>query len=116
MVYYDKVDPATAEFVAVATIDELPNGARKLVEIDGRALAVFNIAGEYFAIADVCSHDDGPVAEGDLDGYEIECPRHGARFDVRNGNVLSFPAIVGIPAYPVRVEDDEILVGLPPEA
>lgn len=116
MVYYDKVDPATAEFVAVATTDELPNGARKLVEIDGRALAVFNIAGEYFAIADVCSHDDGPVAEGDLDGYEIECPRHGARFDVRNGDVLSFPAIVGIPAYPVKVEDDEILVGLPPEA
>jgi 3-phenylpropionate/trans-cinnamate dioxygenase ferredoxin subunit len=116
MVYYDKVDPATAEFVAVATQDELPNGARKLVEIDGRALAVFNIAGEYFAIADVCSHDDGPVAEGDLDGYEIECPRHGARFDVRNGDVLSFPAIVGIPAYPVKVEGDEILVGLPPEA
>ncbi len=116
MVYYDKVDPATAEFVAVATTDELPNGARKLVEIDGRAIAVFNIAGEYFSIADVCSHDDGPVAEGELDGYEIECPRHGARFDVRNGSVLSFPAIVGIPAYPVKVEGDEILVGLPPEA
>ncbi|MBF8283114.1 MAG: ferredoxin subunit of nitrite reductase and ring-hydroxylating dioxygenase [Anaerolineales bacterium] len=116
MVYYDKVDPATAEFVAVATKDELPNGARKLVEIDGRAMAVFNIAGEYFAIADVCSHDDGPVAEGELDGYEIECPRHGARFDVRNGSVLSFPAIMGIPAYPVKVEGDEILVGLPPEA
>src|SRR3970040_803604 len=116
MVYYDKVDPATAEFVAVATKDELPHGARKLVEIDGRAVAVFKIAGEYFAIADVCSHDDGPVAEGELDGYEIECPRRGARFDVRNGSVLSFPAIVGMPAYPVRVEGDEILVGLPPEA
>src|SRR5574341_1726304 len=116
MVYYDKVDPATAEFVAVATTDELPNGARKLVEIDGRALAVFNIAGEYFAIADVCSHDDGPVAEGDLDGYESEGRRHGARFGVGNGDVLSFPAIVSIPAYPVKVEDDEMLVGLPPEA
>jgi 3-phenylpropionate/trans-cinnamate dioxygenase ferredoxin subunit len=116
MVYYDKVDPAAAEFIAVATKDELPNGARKIVEIDGRAIAVFNIAGEYFAIADVCSHDDGPVAEGDLYDYEIECPRHGARFDVRNGKVLSFPAIVGIPAYPVKVEGDEILVGLPPEA
>jgi 3-phenylpropionate/trans-cinnamate dioxygenase ferredoxin subunit len=116
MVYDDKVDPAAAEFIAVATTDELPNGARKIVEIDGRAIAVFNIAGEYFAIADVCSHDDGPVAEGDLYDYEIECPRHGARFDVRTGKVLSFPAIVGIPAYPVKVEGDEILVGLPPEA
>src|SRR3990170_8440057 len=115
MVYYDKVDPATAEFVAVATKDELPNGARKLVEIDGRALAVFNIAGEYFAIADVCSHDDGPVAEGELDEYEIECPRHGARFDVRDGKVLSFPAIVDIPAYQVRVEGDQVQIAFPVE-
>ncbi len=115
MVYYDKVDPDTAEYVAVATQDELPNGARKIVEVDGRAIAVFNIAGAYYAIADVCSHDDGPVAEGDLDNdYEVECPRHGARFDVRTGKVLSFPAIVDIPAYPVKVEGDEILVGLPP--
>jgi len=113
-VYVQKVDPAIAEYVAVATTDELPNGARKIVEIDGLALAVFNIAGAYYAIADVCSHDDGPVAEGELEGYEIECPRHGARFDVRSGKVLSFPAIVDIPAYPVKVEDDEVLVGLPP--
>jgi 3-phenylpropionate/trans-cinnamate dioxygenase ferredoxin subunit len=114
MIYSDKVDPATAEFIAVATKAELPNGTRKIVEIDGRAIAVFNIAGAYYAIADVCSHDDGPVAEGDLYDYEIECPRHGAHFDVRTGKVLSFPAIVDIPAYPVRVEGDEILVGLPP--
>jgi 3-phenylpropionate/trans-cinnamate dioxygenase ferredoxin subunit len=113
-VYSQQVDPARAEYVAVATTDELPNGARKIVEIDGLALAVFNIAGAYYAIADVCSHDDGPVAEGELEGYEIECPRHGARFDVRNGKVLSFPAIVDIPAYPVKIEDDEVLVGLPP--
>ena len=115
MVSYEKIDPATAEFVAVATTDELPNGARKLVEVDGRALAVFNIAGAYYAIADVCSHDDGPVAECELvDETEIECPRHGARFDVRTGKVLSFPAIVDIPAYPVRVAGHEILIGLPP--
>jgi|SRR3990167_2732385 len=114
MVSYDKIDPATAEYVAVATKDELPNGARKLLEIDGRPIAVFNVAGEYYAIADVCSHDDGPVAEGELEGYEIECPRHGAHFDVRDGKVLSFPAIVDIPAYPVKVEGEEILIGLPP--
>ncbi len=66
MVSYDKVDPATAEYLTVATVDELPNGARKIVEIDGRAIAVFNIAGTFYAIADVCSHDDGPVGEGDI--------------------------------------------------
>ena len=115
MVSYDKVDPTTAEFIAVATVDELPNGARKLLEIDGRPIAVFNIAGGYYAIADVCSHDDGPVAEGDLvNEGEIEFPRHGARFDVRTGKVLSFPAIVDIPAYPVIVKGDQILIGLPP--
>ena len=114
MVSYDKIDPATAEYVAVATKDELPNGARKLLEIDGRPIAVFNVAGEYYAIADVCSHDDGPVAEGELEGYEIECPRHGAHFDVRDGKVLSFPAIVDIPAYPLKMEGEEILIGLPP--
>jgi 3-phenylpropionate/trans-cinnamate dioxygenase ferredoxin component len=113
MAYYDKVDPATADYVAVATTDEIPNGARKLLEVDGRAIAVFNIAGTYYCIADVCSHDDGPVAEGELDGYEIECPRHGAHFDVRTGKVLSFPAIVDIPAYPVRIEDGDVLVGMP---
>jgi 3-phenylpropionate/trans-cinnamate dioxygenase ferredoxin subunit len=114
MTLYDKVDPTTAEYITVATVDELPNGARKIVEVDGKPIAVFNIAGTLYAIADVCSHDDGPVAEGDLYGHEIECPRHGARFDVRDGKVLSFPAIVSIPAYPVKVEAGEVLVGLPP--
>ena len=114
MAYYDIVDPATADYVAVASTDEIPNGARKLLEVDGRAIAVFNIAGTFYCIADVCSHDDGPVAEGELAGTEIECPRHGAHFDVRTGKVLTFPAIVDIPAYPVRVEDGNVLVGLPP--
>lgn len=114
-VYIQQVDPNKADYVAVATVAELPSGARKLVEVDGLALAVFNIAGAYYAIADVCSHDDGPVAEGELaNDYEIECPRHGARFDVRTGKVLTFPAIVDIPAYPVKVEGDEVWVGLPP--
>lgn len=115
MPLYDTIDPTTAEYLAVATVAELPNGTRKLIEVDGKALAVFNIAGAYYCIADVCSHDDGPVAEGELvNDTEIECPRHGARFDVRTGKVLSFPAIVNIPAYPVKVEKGEIWVGLPP--
>ncbi len=113
-VSYSPIDPTTANYVDIGPAD-LNNGERRIVEIDGQAIAVFNIAGSYYAIADVCSHDDGPVAEGELYGTEIECPRHGARFDVRNGKVLSFPAIVDIPSYPVKVEAGEILVGLPPE-
>jgi 3-phenylpropionate/trans-cinnamate dioxygenase ferredoxin subunit len=76
---------------------------------------VFNIAGEYFAIADLCSHDDGPLGDGDLEGYEINCPRHGASFDVRTGKVLSLPAIVDIPAYPIRIVNGQIQIGLPLE-
>ncbi len=114
MNYQHTIDPTTAQYVAVATTNELPNGGRKIVEIDGQPIAVFNIAGTFYAIADICSHDDGPVAEGDLYDHEIECPRHGARFDVRTGKVLSFPAIVDIPAYPVKVDNGAVWVGLPP--
>jgi 3-phenylpropionate/trans-cinnamate dioxygenase ferredoxin subunit len=76
---------------------------------------VFNIGGQLYAIADVCSHDDGPLGDGDLEGMEVVCPRHGARFDVRDGKVTSLPAAIDIPAYPVRVVDGQIEIGLPPE-
>lgn len=112
MFNYKEVDSDRLEFIPVATVDELGNGQRLVFDIGGESIALFNIAGEYFAIADVCSHDDGPVAEGDLHEHEIECPRHGARFDIRTGQALSLPAVVDIPTYPVRVEGTDILIGL----
>jgi 3-phenylpropionate/trans-cinnamate dioxygenase ferredoxin component len=110
---YHKVDPEQCEFVSLASVDELPNGERMFVEIDEFSLVVFNIGGELYAIADLCSHDNGPLGDGALEGYEIRCPRHGASFDVRSGQVQSLPATEDIPAYPVRVVDGEIQVGLP---
>jgi 3-phenylpropionate/trans-cinnamate dioxygenase ferredoxin subunit len=74
---------------------------------------VFNLAGNYFAIGDVCTHDDGPLGDGELDGYEIICPRHGARFDVRNGRATGLPAVIDTPSYPVRVVEGKIEVGIP---
>ena len=115
MYNYKKLDPAECEFVPVAGEDEIPNGERLFVEIDEESIVIFNIAGEYYAIGDVCTHDGGPLGDGDLDGYEIVCPRHGATFDVRSGQVLSLPAIVDIPAYPTRVVDGELQVGVPAE-
>jgi len=112
---YRTVEADRLEFLTVAQVDELPSGERKLIDVDGMPIVVFNIAGEYFAIADVCSHDSGPVGEGEVEGMQIECPRHGARFELRTGKVLSLPAVVDIPAYPVRVEGDEIQIGLPLE-
>ena len=98
----------------VASVEEVPNGERLFIEIDGEAVVVFNIAGAYFAIADLCSHDDGPLGDGELEQeYDISCPRHGAHFDVRTGKALSLPAVADIPAYPVRVRNGEIEIGLP---
>jgi 3-phenylpropionate/trans-cinnamate dioxygenase ferredoxin subunit len=99
-----------SSFVKIGTRAELPPGGKKLVEIDGRAIAVFNVEGAFHAIDDVCTHDGGPLAEGELIGCEIECPRHGARFDVRSGQPLCMPAIEPVAVHPVEVRGDDILV------
>lgn len=110
---YTHLDPKNCEFITIAPVDVLGSGDRLFVEIDGNPIVVFNIAGQYYAIADVCSHDDAPLGDGRLMEYEITCPRHGARFDVRNGEALALPAVVDIPVYPVRIEDELIQIGLP---
>ena len=101
-----------AEFVRVALTAELPPGSKKLLDIDGRAVALFNVARSLYAIDDVCTHDGGPLAEGELDGCEIECPRHGARFDVRTGAVLCMPAFEPVRTHEVKIADGAIWVRL----
>jgi len=115
MFNYTTIDETKIEFVEIAPTSELPNGERLFVEIEARPLVIFNIAGQFFSIGDVCSHDDGPVGEGDIEGFNITCPRHGAEFDIRTGKVMQMPAVVDIPAYPVRVVDGMIQVGIPKE-
>lgn len=97
-----------ADFVTITTTDQLKPGERIIVEIGSQWIAVFNIDGTYYAVEDRCTHDDGPLAEGELYGCEIECPRHGARFDVRTGKVTAPPALVDVPSYEVRVEGNEV--------
>lgn len=101
-------------YLAVATTAEIPAGQHKVVDAREHSIVVCNVGGVYYALANVCSHDGGPLGEGEVYDYEIQCPRHGARFDVRTGKVLSFPAVVDVPAYPVKVEGDKILVQIPP--
>jgi 3-phenylpropionate/trans-cinnamate dioxygenase ferredoxin subunit len=110
---YTQLDPSECDFYEVAPTDDLPNGERLFVEIGENYLVVFNIGDQIFAIEDLCSHDDGPLGDGDLDGYEVVCPRHGARFDLRTGKALTFPAVEDIPAYPIRVVAGKIEVGIP---
>ncbi len=101
-----------SSFVKVATRSELPPGAKKLVEVDGRAIALFNVDGTIHAIDDVCTHDGGPLAEGELNGCEIQCPRHGARFDVRTGRALSMPAVEPVAVHYVDVRQDGVYLAV----
>ena len=112
---YTELDPSECEFFEIAAAADVPNGERLFVEIDEVYLVLFNIGGQIFAIEDVCSHDDGPLGDGDLDRYEVACPRHGARFDVRTGKALTLPAVKDISAYPVKIVDGKVQVGLPKE-
>jgi len=96
-------------------LKEIGPGERLSFEVDHRSIVLFNIAGAFYAIDDLCTHDGGPVGEGEVEEHAIECPRHGARFDLESGKALNLPAVVDIAAYPVRVEDDQILIGLPRE-
>lgn len=103
-----------ADFITVCPASEIPDGAREVFDIKGHWIAIFNVGDRYYAIEDICSHDEGTLSEDEdgnpvpLDGYEIECPRHGARFDIRNGEVKSPPAMVDIPFYEVRVRDGNL--------
>lgn len=113
MYNYLNLPPEQCEFIPVATVQDLPNGERLFLEIEDQHIVLFNIAGSYYAIGDVCTHDDGPLGEGEIEDFEIICPRHGARFDIRSGKATLLPAVVDIPAYPVRIVGDQIEIGLP---
>jgi nitrite reductase/ring-hydroxylating ferredoxin subunit/metal-sulfur cluster biosynthetic enzyme len=100
-------------FVKVASVGEIPMGGLKEVRLEDRTLAIFHLDDGYYAIEDVCTHDGGPLAEGILEGDIIECPRHGARFDLKTGAVLSLPAVTPVPTFEVRVVGEEIQVKWP---
>ena len=97
-------------FVKVARLGDVPPGEVLFVDVDDEEVVLCNVDGEIFAVANICTHDGGPLGEGLLMGNEIECPRHGARFDVRTGEVKALPAVVPIPTYEVAVEGEDILV------
>ena len=115
MFNYIEIPAEACEFFEIAPADALPNGERLFVEIGERPIVVFNIAGEYFAIGDVCSHDQGPLGDGEIEGHTVTCPRHGGQFDVRTGRATMLPAVEDIPAYPLKIVDGLIQVGVPKE-
>lgn len=102
----------TRKWVEVAPAEEIPEGEARVFEIEGERIAVCRANDQLFAIQDVCTHDDGPLGEGSLEGYAIQCPRHGAKFDVRTGAVLSMPAVVPVETYPVMEKDGKVMVAV----
>ncbi|HVO42929.1 MAG TPA: non-heme iron oxygenase ferredoxin subunit [Aggregatilineales bacterium] len=98
------------EYVTIATTAEVKDGERIIVEVNGHYVGLFNVGNRYYAIEDRCTHDDGPLADGELTGTVIECPRHGATFDIVTGKALTLPAITPVPRYAVRVQGDEIQI------
>lgn len=95
----------------VASVSDIPEGEVRVVTCaSGRSLAVSNIEGDLFAIDNVCTHDDGPLGEGQLRRGRVICPRHGAAFDARTGRALTLPAVRGVNAYDVTVDGEDVLV------
>lgn len=103
-----------ADWITVATTDEIPLERVKVVTVGDKRIAVCHAqcdAGpEFYAIDDLCTHDGGPLDQGELFGCEIECPRHGAHFDVRTGAAVTLPAVYPVKTYPVRVEGDQVQI------
>jgi len=97
---------------AIAAGDVTAGRSRRCV-VDGHAVLVCNVGGDFYALADACTHDRGPLGEGKLRGHLIECPRHGSRFDVRDGDAKTPPAMRPVATYPVRVQEGAVEVQLP---
>ena len=91
---------------------DLEDGAVQRVELEGEVLAIARVGAEIYVVTDRCTHEEASLAEGFLEGHVIECPRHGACFDLRDGRVLSLPAVKSLRTYPVKIEGDAIWVGL----
>jgi glycine betaine catabolism B len=98
------------DFVKVADTKDIQPSHMKEVEVDGENICVVNIEGKYYAIGSICTHEGGPLADGTLDGYEVECPWHGSKFNVRTGEVKNPPASEPEPAYEVKVDGNNILI------
>lgn len=100
-------------YFSVCAGNEIPVGDKIFIEILDLPIVVYNIDGEFYAIADLCTHSECALGDGELAGYEVICPCHGARFDVRSGKVISLPAIKDVANYPIRIVNDMLEIGVP---
>lgn len=99
-----------SEWINVAPAADIAPGAWRTVDVDEVAVAVINLNGKFYAIEDMCTHDGGELTGGHIEGCEIICPRHGARFDITTGDVMAPPAYEPVETFPVRIEDGMVQV------
>lgn len=100
----------TSRFTRVCGADDIDEGSTKVFDLDGVSVLVARLGGEFFAIENICSHDGGDLGEGDIVDGHVECPRHGARFDMRTGEATRMPAAVGVDRYDVKVENGSVYI------
>lgn len=99
-------------FIKVAKATDIPQGSVRSFNAGGKKIVICNAGDAFYAVADLCSHDNGPLGEGELVDHQIECPRHGARFDIKTGKAMCLPAVTAIPAYTVEKRDEDLWVSL----
>ena len=98
------------DFVKVAETEDVQVSQMMAVEVNDERICLANVNGKYYAIGNVCTHMGGPLAEGKLEEYIVQCPWHGSRFDIRNGEIVRPPAMKPEPTYEVKVENNDILI------
>ncbi|MFW6175122.1 MAG: Rieske (2Fe-2S) protein [Chloroflexota bacterium] len=98
-------------FERVASLSDVPPGEMLPVEAQGESILLANVEGQLFAVSETCTHEEGPLSEGYLEDHEVECPWHGATFDLQTGEVTGPPAMENLASYEVEVEGDDIYVG-----
>ena len=98
------------DFIKVATVSEISDPGKLTVECDDEIVVVFHVDGKFYCIDDVCTHDGGPLGDGELMDCAVACPRHGAKFDIRTGKALTMPATLDTRSHEVKVDGDDILV------
>lgn len=101
-------------FLVACKQGDVPEGGMKLVEVDEQLVILCRVDGKFYCIDDICTHDGGTLSDGEVEGCEIECPRHGARFDIRNGKALTMPATQDTRSYEVKIVGDELAVKISP--
>ena len=98
------------DLIKIGETKDIQPSQMKAVDVNGERICVANVEGKYYAIGNVCTHMGGPLAEGKLEGFEVECPWHGSKFDIRTGKVVRPPAMREEPTYEVKVEDNNVLI------